>query len=73
MPVTQHRHISLGLPKNDSKNISRKNKCIVKWGKEQPKITNLALTPQLLEMKVICQQTGATFQRTISKKCFSSQ
>ena len=35
---------------------------IVKWGKEQPKITNLALTPQpqLLEMKVICQLTGAT-------------
>ena len=34
----------------------------VKWGKEQPKITNLALTPQprLLEMKLICQLTGAT-------------
>ena len=35
---------------------------IVKWGKEQPKITNLALTPQpkLIEMKVICQLTRAT-------------
>ena len=36
---------------------------IVKWGKELPKITKLALTPQLelLEMKLICQlKTGAT-------------
>ena len=42
---------------------------IVKWGKEQPKVTNLACTsqPLLLEMKLICQLTGATSENHLCK------
>ena len=42
---------------------------IVKWGIEQPKIRNLGLAPKpyRLEMKQICQMTGATLENLLWK------